>query len=201
MWKRHNAKYQNYTRQPTSCCFVPSEAWRVNRHYVSLYGKEHLLCLTECKKGCDWLIQSKLSIQHTLPKCLCMYRFFWMLPAHLFRLDPGRHPGIFFRGAARVVVGYGVPLEVWHQLHHHPLQLSGHRAHHMLLPHTLTVHTDLPVETGQQSGAEWPQPKQPTQTETMQNSSWLRICKKLIKFCETDNQANKMIYSLLNGSS
>lgn len=63
---------------------------------------------------------------------------------NLLWLDPGRHPGILFRGAARVVVRYGVPLEVRHQLHHHSLQLAGHRANHMLLTHTLTVHTDLP---------------------------------------------------------
>lgn len=174
MWKRHDAKYQNYTRQSTSC-FVLSEAWRVNHHYVSLYGKEHLLCLTVQERL--WLADSEQTLQsvNTLLKCHCMYRLFWMLPAHLFRLDPGRHPGVFFRGAARVVVRYGVPLEVWHHLHHHPLQLSGHRAHHMLLPHTFTVHTDLPVETGQQSGAEWTPPKQRTQTRPRQNSSWFRM--------------------------
>lgn len=68
--------------------------------------------------------------------------------ADLFGLEPRRHPGVLLRGASRIVVRDGVPLEVGRQLRHHFLQLPGHGAHRMLFTHTLTVHTDLPVGEG-----------------------------------------------------
>lgn len=81
------------------------------------------------------------------------------LGRYLFRLEARRNPGIFLGGAARVVVRDGVSLEVGHQLGHHLLQLSRHRAHGVLLSHTLAVHADLPVETetviGCGVGADW----------------------------------------------
>lgn len=72
----------------------------------------------------------------------------WCTFSDLFGLESGWHPGVLLRGASRVVVWDGVPLEVGHQLGHHLLQLAGHGAHRMLFTHTLTVHTDLPVEEG-----------------------------------------------------
>lgn len=67
---------------------------------------------------------------------------------HLFGLESVRDPCVLLRGAARVVVGDGVPLKVRHQLRHHLFQLARNGAHGMLLSHTLAVHADLPVETG-----------------------------------------------------
>lgn len=71
---------------------------------------------------------------------------------YLFGLESRRDPRVLLGGAARVVVRDGVSLEVWYQLRHHLFQLARHRAHSMLLSHTLAVNTDLPVETRTASG-------------------------------------------------
>jgi len=92
--------------------------------------------------------------------CLCMYEHVhraytvrrlgvWTLHplGYLLGLEPRWDPCVLLGGAARVIVGDGVSLEVWHQLRHHLFQLARHRAHGVLLSHTLAVNTDLPVET------------------------------------------------------
>ena len=71
---------------------------------------------------------------------------------YLFGLEPRWDPWVLLGGTARVVIRDGVSLEVWYQLRHHLFQLARHRAHDMLLSHTLAVHTDLPVETRTASG-------------------------------------------------
>jgi len=68
---------------------------------------------------------------------------------YLLWLEAGGYPSVLFQGAAGVVVGGGVPLEVVHELGDRLLHLHGHGRQCMLLSPTLTVHTDLPeVEEG-----------------------------------------------------
>ena len=73
----------------------------------------------------------------------------------LLRFEARGDPGVLLGSTARVVVGDGVSLEVRHQLHHHPLQLTRHGTHSMLLTHTLTMHTDLPGGHKQRDGVNY----------------------------------------------
>lgn len=77
---------------------------------------------------------------------LWMQVSFWVW--YLFGFEPGRHPGVFLQGAARVVVRRGVPLEVIQQLGHGLLHLQRDGRHSMILARTLTVQTDLPAHGG-----------------------------------------------------
>lgn len=74
---------------------------------------------------------------------------------YLLRLEPRRDPGVLLGGAARVIVGDGVSLEVRHQPGHHLLQLARHGMHGVLLAHALAVYADLPEE--QRAASEPPQ--------------------------------------------
>lgn len=69
---------------------------------------------------------------------------------YLLGLEPRWNPGVLLGGAARVVIGDGVSLEVRHQPCHNLFQLARHRVHGVLLAQTLAVHADLPE--GQTSG-------------------------------------------------
>lgn len=82
--------------------------------------------------------------------CLCSINS--CFDCYLFGLESRWDPCVLLGGTARVVVGDGVSLEVWYQFRHHLFQLARHRAHGMLLSHTLAVHTDLPVETRTELG-------------------------------------------------
>lgn len=71
---------------------------------------------------------------------------------YLFRLQPGRDPGILLQGAAWVVIWGRVPLEVKHEFADGLLHLQGHHRHHVLLLRALAVQTDLPTSS---KGGRW----------------------------------------------
>lgn len=102
--------------------------------------------LSECTNTSKWKCTCAALIYASI-LCLCLNP-----ERYLFGLEPWWDPCVLLWSAAGVVVGDGVSLEVWYQLRHHLFQLARHRAHGMLLSHTLAVHTDLPVETRIASG-------------------------------------------------
>lgn len=71
---------------------------------------------------------------------------------YLFRLQPGRDPGVLLQGTAWVVIWGRVPLEVKHEFADGLLHLQGHHRHHVLLLRALAVQTDLPASS---KGGRW----------------------------------------------
>lgn len=113
-------------------------------YFFPMVIKLFWVCMNMSKWKCaSCLCSNNLCLgSASAPQCGC----------YLFGLEPRWDPWVLLGGTARVVVRDGVSLEVWYQFCHHLFQLSRHRAHGMLLSHTLAVHTDLPVETRTASG-------------------------------------------------